>query len=239
MTPAVVVDTISRVYPGPVHALSTLSFSVARGETLAVCGKSGSGKSTLLNLLAGFDRPSTGRLVIDGQHLDQLTGPAVDAFRNRALGFVHQHHRLLPDLSVLANVALPSRVLGTKTRLAEQLARDILDEVGLGHRLNAFPGSLSGGERQRVGLARALVNRPALLLADEPTGNLDPDSAQRVWSIMKTFVRERGAALVLVTHDRMLAQELDRTLWLGKGVALSTIAPSTVALVHDEQVSAA
>ena len=199
-----------------IAVLNALELSVAPGEWLAILGASGAGKSTLLNLLGGLDAPSEGKVSVAGQPLSGMSENERSQWRNQSLGFVFQMHHLLPEFSALESVAMPARIGGLGKREAEQRAQSLLEQLGLADRLSHRPAALSGGERQRVAIARALVNEPACVLMDEPTGNLDPDTAEQVLAAMDAL-RVGNTAFVVVTHDPAIAARMDRQLTLVNG----------------------
>jgi len=210
------VDGLTKRF-GARAVLDALSLAVGAGEYVAIVGESGSGKSTLLNMIAGLDRPDAGRVEIDGTDLASLDDTGRTLARRSKLGFVFQSFHILPHLTVGQNVELPLVLLGAAREERAPRVNELLTAVGLGDRSDSLPRELSGGELQRVAVARALVHRPALVLADEPTGNLDPDTAQTVLDLLAREIRSRGAGGVLVTHSQAAAHSADRILVLDHG----------------------
>ena len=198
--------------------LQGVNLSVHEGELLAIVGSSGSGKSTLLHLLGALDKPTKGEIYYAGQNINKLSANKQAKWRNQSLGFVYQFHHLLSEFNALENVAMPLLIAGIKINTAQNKAKKMLARVGLDKRLNHRPSELSGGERQRVALARALINEPQLVLADEPTGNLDSQSADSVYKLIKKLNQELGTAFVVITHDQELADKLDRQEHMINGV---------------------
>jgi lipoprotein-releasing system ATP-binding protein len=215
---------------GPVtlEVLQGVAMSVAVGERIAIVGASGSGKTTLLQILGGLDRPTTGQVLVDGKDIHEQSEQERGALRNRALGFVYQFHHLLPEFSALENVAMPLLVRRMKVADARAKARSLLDRVGLGQRLGHRPDQLSGGERQRAAVARALVTEPKIVLADEPTGNLDGTNAESVFALMLELNRELGTSLIVVTHDMRLASRMERMYAIERGVLTERPLPAVV-----------
>lgn len=198
--------------------LKGIDLAVYQKEMLAIVGSSGSGKSTLLHLLGALDEPTEGKVLYEGQNIFQWNAQKQANFRNRSLGFVYQFHHLLGEFSALENAAMPLMIRGESVKKAMDCAGTMLERVGLGHRLQHAPSELSGGERQRVAIARALVNEPRLVLADEPTGNLDHKSATSIYELMCQLNAELGTAFVVVTHDRELADKLHRQVQMVDGL---------------------
>lgn len=225
LVPLLELRTVSKSYPGvvPVPVLRDASLRVARGERIAILGPSGSGKSTILNLLGTLDRPDSGTVHLDGRDLSTLDARELAHLRNRRIGFVFQSHHLLPQCTVLENVLLPTLAeTGSSPASAENRARQLLDRVGLGSRLDHFPGQLSGGERQRTAVVRALINSPLLLLADEPTGALDRANAEVLGNLLVGLNRDEAVTLIVVTHSLELARQMDRIVELRDGALIAS-----------------
>lgn len=200
------------------HVLDAINLTVNKGDRLAIVGSSGSGKSTLLHILGGLDTPTQGQVLVNGQDIHAMKSQASSRLRNQQLGFVYQFHHLLPEFTAVENVAMPLVIGGKAPKAAQQQARELLERVGLAHRLEHKPSELSGGERQRAALARALITEPACLLADEPTGNLDHRTAQSIFDLLLELNSDLGTALVIVTHDTELAAKMDKVSTLMDGI---------------------
>ena len=216
---AIRVEHVTKQFAGKrnVIALDDVSLAIGRGEMVSVVGPSGSGKSTLLNLLGGLDRPTSGRVRIDGRFLDGLSDDQLTLLRRDTIGFVFQFFHLLPTLNCLENVALPLHLRGWRRRLVEERARELLTLVRLDGRLHHLPEELSGGERQRVAIARALAANPVVILADEPTGNLDSLTGDEILSLIRDLHARLGSTVVVVTHDARVAESCGRTISLRDG----------------------
>ncbi len=203
--------------PRRVDVLRGIDLSIAKGERVAIVGASGAGKTTLMHILGGLDRPTGGGVLFEGGDIFALRGGALDAFRNRTIGFIFQFHQLLPEFTALENVMMPALIARTARAKAADRAASVLGEVGLGHRLTHKPGELSGGEQQRVAIARALIMSPRLLLADEPTGNLDSGTSDEIYRLLSALHESHGLTMVVVTHSQVLAQRLDRIVHMEDG----------------------
>ena len=203
--------------------LHDVSLSIKTGEHVAILGSSGSGKSTLLHILGGLDKPSSGDVEFNGKSLVKLSGNALAKLRNDEMGFIYQFHHLLGEFTALENVAMPLRIRGLPTKAAHSKAKVMLDEVGLSHRADHLPSTMSGGERQRVAIARALVTEPSVVLADEPTGNLDDSTGEQIYKLLASLSEKKGTAFVVVTHDISLAAKMDRVLKIKDGRLVSEV----------------
>jgi lipoprotein-releasing system ATP-binding protein len=199
------------------QVLSNVDLQIFKGEQLAIVGSSGSGKSTLLHIMGTLDEPTSGKVLLLGEDLYQVSSARQAQIRNQDLGFIYQFHHLLPEFTALENVAMPAFIQGKDRKQALAAAKVLLERVGLGHRMTHIPAELSGGERQRVAIARALINQPKLVLADEPTGNLDANSGDAVYELIRELAEQLGTAFVVVTHDHKLAARMDRQLMMKNG----------------------
>ncbi|MEJ6121799.1 lipoprotein-releasing ABC transporter ATP-binding protein LolD [Vibrio sp. 2-Bac 85] len=221
----IVCQNLSKIYQEGRLATTVLqgvNLTVEKGELLAIVGTSGSGKSTLLHLLGALDAPSTGEVIFNDNNIHKLSSKQQAKWRNQELGFVYQFHHLLSEFTALENVAMPLLIAGEPVKIAQQKATALLERVGLSERIQHRPAELSGGERQRVAIARALINKPSLVLADEPTGNLDAKSAESVYQLLRELNSELGTAFIVVTHDQQLANKLHRQLYMANGILQDT-----------------
>lgn len=215
-------ENVEKKYSGGVeelHIINDLTFSVEEGEFISILGRSGSGKSTLLNIMGLLDKVDGGKISIDGQEVDRLSEEERDRIKNQMIGFVFQFHYLLPEFTALENVMLPALLNNFSERVeVEKRAKELLDKVGLSARENHKPSQLSGGEKQRVAIARALINSPKILLADEPTGNLDEETSEMIFKILKDINKNEKQTIIVVTHSKDLAEISDKQLYLKKGI---------------------
>lgn len=216
----IIAENLSKSF-GNLQALKGVSLSISKGEVVSVVGASGAGKSTLLQILGTLSTPDTGSLIIDGQEVLHMNASKLSAFRNRRIGFVFQSHRLLPEFTALENVIIPSLIAGLSNKESASRAKALLSEVGLLERMDHKPSELSGGEAQRVAIARALVNNPAVLFADEPSGNLDSATKQDIHRIFFEMREKHGQTIVIVTHDETLADMCDRKLVMSDGLIIN------------------
>ncbi len=229
-TPVIRTQNVCRHYAmggGTIRAVDGISLDIARGEFIALLGQSGSGKSTLLNLLAGLDRPSSGSVLVNGRDLAAMSSEELARYRRNDVGMVFQSFHLIPSMTITENVELPMRFAEVERDERAQRVRESLERVGLGQRMTHRPSELSGGEQQRVSLARALANRPSILLADEPTGNLDSRTGEDILTLIRDLSRSLGMTVVMVTHERALAERFaQRLIFLGDGKLLSQEVPA-------------
>jgi lipoprotein-releasing system ATP-binding protein len=200
-----------------IKALDGVDLDIERGEFLAIIGPSGSGKSTLLNQIGILDTPTSGTILLDGVDVTKMSDKQRSKTRNKQLGFIFQYHHLLPDFNALENVMMPLLISGVKSSKAREIARRVLDEVGLGDRVDHRPNQLSGGQNQRVAIARALVNKPSIVIGDEPTGNLDSKASENIYELLRKLNREHNQTFILVTHDERMAAKTDRIIRLVDG----------------------
>ncbi|ADM10625.1 Lipoprotein releasing system ATP-binding protein [Parvularcula bermudensis HTCC2503] len=228
--PVLRLEGIKRAY-GDLIILEEATLSIAAGEIVGLLGPSGSGKSSLLHIAGLLEAPTAGTVLIEGGEVSRLSSRERTAVRREKIGFVYQFHHLLPEFTARQNVAFPLRIAGVSPKAAEARATDLLSQMGLDHRLDHQPAQLSGGEKQRAAIARALANQPRLLLADEPTGNLDVDTSGRVFAALLTLVRQEGLAAMIATHDRSLAAQMDRVIHIDDHRLVETTVPDGAALI--------
>jgi len=224
------INNLSKIYGGKeykVKALDNVSLSIEQGEIVLIVGSSGSGKSTLLNMIGLLDRPTNGKIFIDGIDTTTLNDNKISSFRNKKLGFIFQFSNLLSDLSVLENVLLPRQIAGTNDT-AEKDARDLLKAVGLENQMHNRANKISGGQSQRVAIARGLINRPSIVLADEPTGNLDSVTSETIIQLMKSMAKKLNQTFIIVTHDRQQFSDVDRVITIKDGKAFEGDQPSEI-----------
>jgi len=222
-TPLVQVDNLQRSFQmgnQTVHVLNGITMTIQRGEMVSIIGASGAGKSTLLHILGTLDRPTNGEVLFEGENMFKASETALAAFRNQRIGFVFQFHHLLPEFTALENAYLPALIQKIPKAMAIEAATSLLSEVGLSHRLHHKPGELSGGEQQRVAVARALIRQPDLVLADEPTGNLDTHTGEELFNVLRKLNETHGTAFILVTHNEKLSHQTDRLIHLQDGQIL-------------------
>ena len=222
-TPLVQVENLQRSFMmghQTVHVLNGITMTVQRGEMVAIIGASGAGKSTLLHILGTLDRPTKGEVLFEGKNMFKTNETALASFRNRRIGFVFQFHHLLPEFTALENAYLPALIQKIPKHIAIETATSLLSEVGLSHRLHHKPGELSGGEQQRVAVTRALIRRPDLVLADEPTGNLDTQTGDELFELLRKLNKTLGTAFIIVTHNEKLSHQTDRLIHLQDGTIL-------------------
>ena len=218
-----------------VEVLKGIDLSIKAGTRVAIMGASGSGKSTLLHLLGGLEKPSSGEVILDNIHINRIKSSQLAKLRNQSLGFIYQFHHLLGEFTLLENVAMPLLIGKHSIKSAQQQALELLDRVGLAHRVKHKPSELSGGERQRAAIARALINKPKCVLADEPTGNLDSKTAENVYQLMQELNQELQVSFLIVTHDKTLAHRMDTVVYMEDGRIVDAISDKETAQVTEQK----